>query len=868
MPTRLIENPTVWATEILARNWERISKHVEADWMPVFDTVTSKGAEIIAEVKEYGCGIYGCVMATIDQDVVFKITSDVSEVEFIEKVIPMLGDEPPPGIVEYVAQPLRLEGTYRGGPVFGVWREEAYDVGELNTVLHGSALELIERVISLQQKAGTAAYVVLEKCDDRETVYKDALGLRSEMLANFDTIDSGMSPWVKWQRNYKEEPATHLAMAMALHERCNEFLAGNEHVGVVARTLLDCLEHGVLIADVHPGNIGRVDRGDGRSLWVITDPGNVGVLGTPWRPRGAPLRPPVVTMDGKSFDPTWGGTPHPPTARTVRDSGWMRRPPTSRVNPAKPWDQLDIDRDADQKRLLRRLLDLEFKYGADEAAVREDTIDPYTFGVLYHAGHLRRRPDGLIALTERGSDLAFEQYKEAIREDYSNQPPGRWRQNPSPVPVELDLEYIKELKTARGERKNFLRGAAEKVQEAAERVAASGRAVDGYVLLTDVAQDLGMPIERLATNLAHWDQVDWIELAEIDGPAAIEITTPKRRRASAVNAIAVDDETPGSAAAPTPARAQRFDPNSQADAARFEAVAKQIADAGGGFVGSRKVFLASVTDALGTTVAAMGPALEAWRRAGWIELNRNDLPLPQYYELAARSEFGDIGTTRVVHFINTDPPGRMRRNPGDFYSDFDAAFDAAPGHRHNYVLLADLREAMPQYPRDVFDRGINDLRRARRYALDSADGRHQRLTTAQTDAGIREAGSVLVYAARRPSSEWKPVTSTLGLAAAPAPARSAVPAGSAPARRDLQADFDTAFRASPGFDRNYVLIADLRDRMPQYTREEFDRGWRGLVKMGRYTGDAADGRHVRLTREQLAGGYTDGGGTVHYASRR
>lgn len=80
---------------------------------------------------------------------------------------------------------------------------------------------------------------------------------------------------------------------------------------------------------------------------------------------------------------------------------------------------------------------------------------------------------------------------------------------------------------------------------------------------------------------------------------------------------------------------------------------------------------------------------------------------------------------------------------------FEAAFEAAPGYRHNYVLLADLRAAMPGVSRAAFDAGLNDLRRAKAFSLDSADGRHVQLTPAQLEAGIRECGSNLVYCARR-----------------------------------------------------------------------------------------------------------------------
>ena len=86
-----------------------------------------------------------------------------------------------------------------------------------------------------------------------------------------------------------------------------------------------------------------------------------------------------------------------------------------------------------------------------------------------------------------------------------------------------------------------------------------------------------------------------------------------------------------------------------------------------------------------------------------------------------------------------------------FSEAFAEAFDEIDRRtgKRNYVLLHDLRQRLAMIPRPDFDAGLNELRRSQKYSLDSADGRHGRLTPEQVDAGIREAGSVLVYVARR-----------------------------------------------------------------------------------------------------------------------
>ncbi|WP_199693804.1 hypothetical protein, partial [Sorangium cellulosum] len=86
-----------------------------------------------------------------------------------------------------------------------------------------------------------------------------------------------------------------------------------------------------------------------------------------------------------------------------------------------------------------------------------------------------------------------------------------------------------------------------------------------------------------------------------------------------------------------------------------------------------------------------------------------------------------------------------------FAARFDAAFSALDrdGGGNNYVTLRALRAALPDVPRAVFDAELAALRRQRRYSLDPSDGRHHQMADAEREAGILEAGNLLVYVARR-----------------------------------------------------------------------------------------------------------------------
>ncbi|WP_437973225.1 hypothetical protein WMF11_30410 [Sorangium sp. So ce295] len=105
--------------------------------------------------------------------------------------------------------------------------------------------------------------------------------------------------------------------------------------------------------------------------------------------------------------------------------------------------------------------------------------------------------------------------------------------------------------------------------------------------------------------------------------------------------------------------------------------------------------------------------------------------------------------------ISNGPVTSAQSGPGapaiSFVDRFDAAFsslDRASG-RLNYVTLHALRAALPDVPRDTFDTELAALRRQRRYSLDPSDGRHHQMAEAERDAGIMEAGNLLVYVARR-----------------------------------------------------------------------------------------------------------------------
>jgi hypothetical protein len=74
------------------------------------------------------------VAPTATAEIVFKVTSDPLEAHFVASALLIASKNKsvgwPVGIVRY-ENIVQLEGSYRRRPVFGLWREEAYDVGAL-----------------------------------------------------------------------------------------------------------------------------------------------------------------------------------------------------------------------------------------------------------------------------------------------------------------------------------------------------------------------------------------------------------------------------------------------------------------------------------------------------------------------------------------------------------------------------------------------------------------------------------------------------------------------------------------------------------------------------------------------------------------
>ncbi len=222
-PTGYVQNPA-WVTQHLAASWVTLEDKVPPQWMPRLDRTRRQGKALVAEIPEYGCGAYGCVMPTLDPKIVLKLTTDETEAEFAGK----LAKDLPVPICTIYHLVLRLPSARRQGrKVYLLWREAADDVGKIDKVVGQHA----EQAIDAQHKAAQAAYELLVKGASAEgalTTWQAAVGAM------------GKVPELAWLAD---------GMLRAFAER------------------------GIFFGDIHGGNLGRA-----RGQWVITDPGHVAVV--------------------------------------------------------------------------------------------------------------------------------------------------------------------------------------------------------------------------------------------------------------------------------------------------------------------------------------------------------------------------------------------------------------------------------------------------------------------------------------------------------------------------------------------------------------------------------------------------------------
>lgn len=272
---------SAWIDNIFTRLWPRLEAAApDKKWMPNVDRASR--ARIV--VQEYGCGLYGCVMPTHDPGIVIKLTSDPSEAWFVSVAMQLGGW--PSGIVRYYAAFAIPEATFRGRPVYALWRDEAYRVGTRQTIL--------------QLRPGTAEHRELRSMLEHLTRYKS---LAEDILKRLKMA----GPDSRWlllddaKKEAKRLPAApdirnlrggaRIAGVLLLLKSVEEEMIYDSTMKHLGAALRFYRERGMLLADVHGGNVGHRNVNDGiLDGIIITDPGRAVALEKKW----ASVEPPEL----------------------------------------------------------------------------------------------------------------------------------------------------------------------------------------------------------------------------------------------------------------------------------------------------------------------------------------------------------------------------------------------------------------------------------------------------------------------------------------------------------------------------------------------------------------------------------------------
>lgn len=288
-----------WAAKIIRDNWRGLADVAGPERMPASGPTGT--------FQFLGCGVHGCVVATADPAIVLKITDDADEAGFA--AASMAAPGAPPGVVRYAAA-ARIPSPR---PRFALWREAAHrallreDVADalgtarlaadvVRSALRRAAASAVAEAVEAA-RAGDVDGAVTEKADDptRAAIYA-ASRLR--------------------------RPAERAAAGMWLFRRYAE--AVEDDLPEVSRALLWWMRRGLLLCDVHSGNVGLVTRG-GREVAVIIDPGHALLL-----------------------DPSYDGV-------TVRDLPAPRRAnPRARRGLDEAFEDVDAPDEAEMLELFRR----------------------------------------------------------------------------------------------------------------------------------------------------------------------------------------------------------------------------------------------------------------------------------------------------------------------------------------------------------------------------------------------------------------------------------------------------------------------------------------------------------------------------------
>lgn len=257
----LVRNPA-WANDIIERVWHQLQSSVP-QWMPRLDMLQAEGDNtLVGEVREFGCGQYGCVYPTVDPKVVMKITTDDTEAEFAADLAPTLIH---PICTDYY-KVVDLNVKHDGRKVHILWRQEAHLVGQiLGAIEEAHGLEVHNRaheLLWMQHTNAQIAYAIMNR-------------QRNKLLGMEDYVEALTQRQLSTLKKADAQQATKAWVAAV----ADLAVSGIPELNVLFQGILDVYyQQHIFFGDLHDGNLGAVHAPDGGVRWVITDPGHIAVI--------------------------------------------------------------------------------------------------------------------------------------------------------------------------------------------------------------------------------------------------------------------------------------------------------------------------------------------------------------------------------------------------------------------------------------------------------------------------------------------------------------------------------------------------------------------------------------------------------------
>lgn len=272
----LVPNGPPWLVPLLKEEWDAIARAVGPTLLPMLHG--RPGFQPI----EFGTGHYGTVMPTERPEVVVKVTIDMAEAAFVVAALAI--GEFPPGIVRYQhvfhLGDVKHKDIADPEPVWILWRQEARNIGILGAW---------EKDPESPQQLAAAQLVVTMLFAGRRI--HDADGAQFATAPMWVAENEQVMAWAKRTAQVRrlrnsENVAAHIdkyedaratALALTYFRAAAAALAKSPVASALGTAFGFYYDHGIVLADVHLGNIGKV----GKDL-VITDPGHAVFLTRKW----------------------------------------------------------------------------------------------------------------------------------------------------------------------------------------------------------------------------------------------------------------------------------------------------------------------------------------------------------------------------------------------------------------------------------------------------------------------------------------------------------------------------------------------------------------------------------------------------------